>query len=604
MELKSVKRSEVEEKYTWDLSSLCKNEDEFYKGLNEVEKEIDLFVKKYKGNLKTKETVNEMIDEYEEIVTKANRLSSYATLQISVDRGNPDYQELTTKSSNVFSKLSEEFSFVDSELVELDEYLLKEIESMNKKNKGMIHDILRNKKIYLGSEVERVLSALSRTFDGPFSTYSSAKHADLRFDDFEVNGKKYPLSLVLFENYYEGLKDSEVRRQAFRSFSDQLKKYENTMASTFSERVNNEKIISKLRGFDSVIDYLLYTQEVSIDMYNRQIDIIMEKLSPVIRKYISLVKKVNNLDKVTYADLKIALDSNYNETITIEEAKDKLIQGLKILGDDYTDIVSRAFEERWIDFPINDGKSNGAFCASPYGSHSFILNSWTGSLEDLFVLGHELGHAGHFTLAGRAQNFTNTRPSLYFIEAPSTTNELIIANDMLSWSDEPRFKRFVYSSIISRTYYHNMVTHLIEAHFQREVYKRVDKGESISAQVLNKLFRETLEKFWGQDVELTEGAELTWMRQLHYYKGLYPYTYSAGLTIGTQVSQRIVNEGQGAVIDWLETLKLGGTEDSINLAKRAGIDITTDKPLQDTISYISYVVDEIERLTEEIDNKN
>lgn len=600
--MKSLKRSEVEEKYTWDLSDLCESPEAFKRELKELEEEIFSFRDKYKGKLTNVETVDEMFGEYEALTQKVTRLYGYANLNISVERGNPAFQEMMSLGSNLSSIYSEELSFVNADLIELDEEVLKEIGEKSDRNKGIIRQVLRSKKEYLGKEVEQALSALDKVFGNPYETYSSAKHADLTFEPFEVDGKEYPLSLVLFENYYEGLHDTKVRRAAFESFSKQLRKYQNTFASTLEGRINGEKALSKLRGYDSVIDYLLYKQEVSREMYNRQIDIIMEKFAPVVRKFVGLIKRVNNLDKLTYADLKIALDPEFNETITIEEARDKLVTGLGILGPDYVDMVKRAFDERWIDFPVNDGKSNGAFCFSPYGVHSYILNSWTGSLEDLFVLGHELGHAGHFMYANNNNSISNTRTSMYFIEAPSTTNELIIANDMITWKEDPAFKRFVYSSMISRTYYHNMVTHLLEAHFQREVYNRIDRGEGINSHVLNELFMETLKEFWGDTVELTEGAELTWMRQLHYYRGLYPYTYSAGLTVGTQVARRIVREGDKAVQDWIETLSAGGTKDSVELAKMAGVDITTNEALLDTIQYLSDIVDEIEKITDEMEN--
>ena len=157
------------------------------------------------------------------------------------------------------------------------------------------------------------------------------------------------------------------------------------------------------------------------------------------------------------------------------------------------------------------------------------------------------------------------------------------------------------SSIISRTYYHNFVTHLLEAAYQREVYKHVDNYETVTAELLNEIKRGVIEKFWGDDVEITEGAELTWMRQPHYYMGLYPYTYSAGLTIATEMSQRILNEGQPAVDDWLKVLKTGGKETPVDLAKMAGIDITTDAPLNNTIKYVGALVDELEALTKEIE---
>ena len=219
-------------------------------------------------------------------------------------------------------------------------------------------------------------------------------------------------------------------------------------------------------------------------------------------------------------------------------------------------MLESAYDYRWIDFAQNKGKDTGAYCASPYITHSYVFISWTGKMAETFVLAHELGHAGHFTLAQNHQNLLESEASMYFVEAPSTMNEMLMANYLFNSSNNPRFKRWVIGSILSRTYYHNMVTHLLEAAYQREVYRRVDNGESLTAPLLNEIMLNTYKAFFGDTVEMTDGVELTWMRQPHYYMGLYSYTYSAGLTIGTVVSQCIKNEGQPAVDRWLKRYKL------------------------------------------------
>ena len=175
-----------------------------------------------------------------------------------------------------------------------------------------------------------------------------------------------------------------------------------------------------------------------------------------------------------------------------------------------------------------------------------------------------------------------------------------MTNYLLKTSDDKRFRRWVLSAMVSNTYYHNFVTHLLEAAYQREVYKIVDAGGSVQVDTLSKLMKETLQKFWGDDVELTEGAELTWMRQPHYYMGLYSYTYSAGLTIATQVCKRIEKEGKVAVEDWKKVLAAGSTKTPVELAAMAGIDITTDQPLLDTIETIGAMIDEICELSKEL----
>lgn len=424
---------------------------------------------------------------------------------------------------------------------------------------------------------------------------------DLSFEDFEVNGKKYPLSYVSFEGDWEAETDTEIRRAAFDSFSKQIKNYQHTTAKTYDMKLQIEKTTSDLRGYDNIFDYLLFDQEVDQSLYNRQIDLITSELAPHMRKYAKLLQNVHGLDKMTFADLKIPLDPSYEPKITIEESKKYMNDALAIMGDDYLDMVNRSFDERWIDFAQNTGKSTGAFCSSPYGSHPYILISWSSRMNEVFVLAHELGHAGHFYNAHKKQNVFNSRPSLYFIEAPSTMNEMLMANHLLENSDDPKFKRWVISSIVARTYYHNFVTHLLEAAYQRKVYERVNAGENVNAGILNEIKRGVLEEFWGDAVEITPGAELTWMRQPHYYMGLYPYTYSAGLTISTQVSKRILSEGESAVTDWLEVLQAGGTKTPVELAQMAGVDVTTEQPLRDTIAYIGELVDELIKLTEEIE---
>ncbi|MEG0381064.1 MAG: M3 family metallopeptidase, partial [Kurthia sp.] len=361
-----------------------------------------------------------------------------------------------------------------------------------------------------------------------------------------------------------------------------------------------EKTKSDLRGYPTIFDSLLQSQEVDRTLYDRQIDLIMNELAPHMRRYAKLLQKTHQLDQMTFADLKISLDPSFEPNITIEESRKYMKEGLAVMGEDYGEMLDRSFDERWIDFAQNAGKSTGAFCSSPYGVHPYILISWTSRMNEVFVLAHELGHAGHFYLSNDAQNIFNARPSLYFIEAPSTMNEMLMANHLLKNSTDPRFKRWVISTIISRTYYHNFVTHLLEAAYQRKVYEIIDAGGNVNAPKLNELKREVLEQFWGDTVQVNEGAELTWMRQPHYYMGLYPYTYSAGLTISTQVSQRILNGDENAVADWIDVLKAGGTKSPVELAKMAGVDITTEKPLRDTIAFIGDMITQLEQLTEEL----
>lgn len=593
-------RSDVPKDETWDITELFSSDEAFYQVLDETLEAAKAFNKQYTERLNHAEMIEVALNAYSDILIQLDRMANYAELNLSVDTANEQAQTLSAKFSTSYGKIASELSFVVSEIIELSDTTLDELIKTSQYPHFLTK--IKAKKAYkLSPEVEKVLASLSPTFDGAFDLYGTTKTLDIDFESFEHNNQNYPLDYATFENEYEDNPDRGFRETSFKYFSDALRKYQHTTAATYNLQVQQEKIEADLRGYESVIDYLLQDQEVTRDMFDRQIDVIMSDLAPIMQKYAKLIKRVHGLDVMGFEDLKVSIDPNYEPEISIEDSKQYIYGALDVLGQDYLKMVEAAYEERWIDFAQNKGKDTGAYCASPYASHSYVFISWTGKMTETFVLAHELGHAGHFTLAQKHQNYLESEASMYFVEAPSTMNEMLMSNYLFKNSDDPKFKRWVIGSIISRTYYHNMVTHLLEAAYQREVYTKVDNGESLTAPVLNQIMLDVYSQFFGDSVKLTEGTELTWMRQPHYYMGLYSYTYSAGLTIGTVMSQRIQTEGQPAVDAWLETLKAGGSKSPIELADIAGIDIRTDAPLKSTIGYIGKLVDELEMLTDEIE---
>ena len=594
-------RKDIPEELTWDLSKIYATEEDMFRDAERMEKQAQEIVEKYKGRLNTPENIEACVTEYKQVYELMTLTGNYCDLAVSVDYYNSYNQERLGKISRLSAKLQSSLSFIKSEILEQDEETIKRAIDISNGNKYFLKDVLRDKPHTLHPEAERVISALSQSiYSAPYEIYNITKLADIKFDPFTAKGKEYPLGYTLFEDDYEYEPDTCVRRAAFDAFSKKIREYQNVTAAAYNTNVQTEKTMATLRGFDSVFDYLLFEQKVSRELYDRQIDLITEKLAPHMRKYAKLIQKVHGLDKMTFADLKLPVDPGYAPEVTIEASREYIEKGLSVLGEDYVDMVHTAYEERWVDFAQNKGKSTGGFCASPYGKNSFILMTWNNKMSDVFTLAHELGHAGHFKSCNSTQTIFDTDVSCYFVEAPSTMNELLMAHYLLKTSDDKRFRRWVLACMIGNTYYHNFVTHLMEAAYQREVYKLVDAGSSVQADTLSNIMRETLQKFWGDAVEINEGAELTWMRQPHYYMGLYSYTYSAGLTVATQMCKRIEKEGDGAIGDWKKVLAAGGTLAPVELAALAGIDITTDAPLLDTIETIGAMIDEICELTEEL----
>lgn len=591
--MKILKRKEVPESLKWDLTRLYNNDREFLNSLKKTSEKIDKFYKNYKGKLKSEAYLLEALEAYEKILEEISSLTNYSELKLSVDMTDEDAQKISGKYENFGSSYLYKLNFFESEIIDLDEKVIKNLIEKNTTYKRYLEKLLEKKAYTLSLDEEELISKLNISLDGPYGTYEVCKLSDMDFDDFEVDGKTYKNSYGNYENLYCYSKNTEIRRKSYNSFYDELKKYKNTTASVYINHVKTEKQLASIRGYDSVFDYLLFDQEVTKEMYFKQINLFMDEFSPIIRKYLATVKKYYKLDKMTFADIKLKIEKD--NKFTIENAKEEICDALKIMGEDYLERAKSAFTDRWVDYANNVGKSTGGFCASPYRKGSYILMTFAEVLSSGFTLSHEIGHGVHFSFAQEFNKILEEEPSLYMIEAPSTMNELIFANSMIEKAKTKEEKLFIYSALVGDTYFHNCVTHLLEAAFQREIYLILDRGEDLTENILEEKFGQILERFFGDSIEIDNCAKLTWMRQPHYYMGLYSYVYSASLSIATQVFLKI-KEDRTYAKKWIKVLKSGGSKTLRETLAIVGINIDDTSFIENAISYVDELVKEMEGL--------
>jgi oligoendopeptidase F len=596
---KRLTRSEVPEELTWDLVDLFPSDEAWKAELDVIDKAIAQF-DRFKGTLHTgSKALLECLEANEQLSMRMIKAMIYAHLKQSADGTDPINQENSAKVAAMQTKRLAELSFINAEIIDLEDGIVEKFlqeELGLEAFKKSLAELLESKKHRLSPETEEVLAALGEVQEAPYQIYQMLKLADMDFEPIaDAEGNELSVSFALFENRYEFSPDTEVRRKAYQSFVSTLKKYTNTMAATYATEVKKQVTLARLRGYESVTHMLLEPQQVSLDMYNNQIDIIYRELAPHMRRFAELKKKVLGLDKMMFCDLKAPLDADFNPSTTFEEASQLILDSLKVMGPEYSEIIERGFKERWVDQADNVGKSTGAFCSSPYGAHPYILVTWQDNMRGCFTLAHEFGHAGHFYLANKNQRIMNVRPSMYFVEAPSTMNEMLLGQHLLAkYKDDEQMRRWVILQLLG-TYYHNFVTHLLEAEYQRRVYALAEEGSALTAKTLTEVTGAVLSEFWGDTVEIDEGASLTWMRQPHYYMGLYPYTYSAGLTVSTAVAQMIQEEGQPVVDRWLDVLRAGGTMKPLELIKHAGLDMSKPEPIRKAVEYVGSLITELEK---------
>lgn len=594
---KRLTRGDVPSELTWDLSHIFPDEGEWQKEFTAVGAQLAQ-MESFSARLKEGPAVIlESLRFFEVLIKRFIRVISYASLRLAGDGTDSANQVAMGRAAGLGAQFETLVASLRSELLALPEGQLESYlrdEQDFKEYARFLQQIIEEKPHILSRETEMSLASISEVLDSPYMVYERSKSSDIGFESVsDSKGQSLPMSFSLYEEDYEISPDTTLRRNAFASFAEGLKAYENTYGALWGTEVKKNVVLARLRRYPSATHMLLREQEVSIEAYHTLHDVILKELAPHMRRYARLRKKVLGLDKLLYCDIEAPLDPDFAPASSRQKAEEIILAGLSVLGTEYTDIISTAFKERWLDLADNIGKSTGAFCATVPEVHPFILSTWTDNLRTTFTLAHELGHAGHGVLTERNQNFFNSSYSKYFVEAPSTINELLVAEQIRAQGGEPRMLCWLNMQLL-QTYHHNFVRHLIEGELQRRTYALAEQDQPITAAILGKVQGEILEEFWGGEVEIDEGARLTWMRQPHYYMGLYPYSYSAGLTIATAAAKAIRDEGQPAVERWLQVLKAGSSKTPIELAKMAGVDMTDAGVIRKAVDYVGQLVDGVE----------
>ncbi|MGE5560968.1 MAG: oligoendopeptidase F [Chloroflexota bacterium] len=593
---KRMLRSEVPLEQTWRIEDIFPSLTEFDAELAAVERDIPS-VAQYRGKLgEGAATFLACLEANEALERRLAKVGTYAFLRISADGSASENQMASGRVASLRAKVAAATAFIRSESLALpagtlERYLSEEpgLASFRR----LVERMIEEKPHMLSQETEVALASLGEVLGAPATIYERARSTDMTFRPVRDGaGNELPMSFPVYEEGYERSSDTTLRRNAFRSFTDGLKAYQNTFAATFATEVKKNIVTAKLRGYKDATDMLLARQEVPREVYNSLHDIILGELAPHMRRYVELRKRVLGLDKILYCDIEAPLDPDYSPSISFAEAADLILGGVKVMGPDYTEINRRALEDRWVDWSDNVGKVSGCFTASVWGVHPYILVTWANTGRNVFFLAHEIGHAVHGVYTQRHQRPSNGRASMFFIEAPSTINEILVAQHLLSETIDVRRRRWLIMQMLG-TYYHNFVRHLIEGELQRRIYVIAEQGQTITASTLSRVQGEILAEFWGDLVEIDDGARLTWMRQSHYYSGLYPYSYSAGLTCGTAVAQDIREQGQPAIDRWIRVLEAGGTKKPLELMAMAGVDMTKPDPIRKAVNYVGTLIDEV-----------
>ena len=355
MTQKLKQRNEVPVSETWDLRDLFENDAAYEDAILALVSRSEAFHKQYATTIRDVSSIESVLDALSELTIEIDRVANYSHLQLSVESTDPEKQRLNALFNQNYGKIASQLTFVESELLQLDTHVLQNAMQTSKYD-YYLKRLLKRQPHQLHPEAEKVLAEMIAALNVPYDLYEVTKTLDIDFGQFEVNGKLYNMDYTTFEGIYEDDPDTDLRRQSFKHFSDTLRKYQHTTAAVYQAHVQNEKLEANLRGYTSVIDFLLEDQDVSADMYHRQIDIIMSDLAPIMRKYARLLKEVHQLDTMKYEDLKISIDPDYEPQISIQDSEQYIYNALSVLGEDYLKMTKKRIKNAGLIFLKIKGK--------------------------------------------------------------------------------------------------------------------------------------------------------------------------------------------------------------------------------------------------------
>ena len=594
---KQRERKEIEEKYKWDLTTIFKTDEEFLNKLEEVTNEIEKY-KNFKGKiLDSADTLFEYLSFDDELTRKLYKLYYYAHLNIDSDTTNTKYQEFKGKIDNLFTKYSEETSFVNSEMYKKPFSLIKKYLEENQKLKKYqfnLEQFYRYENHKLTEEQEKILSTLSNSLDISNEAYEALTDSDMKFGaikdeagkDIELTESNY--GIFLHSN------DRNVRKNAFERIYETYSNFKNTISTTFKGNVEYLTSMAKLRNFNSSLEASLFSDSVTPEIYNNLIDTVSKNMD-VIYKYFDLKKEILNLDELHLYDIYVELIKKSDKNYTFLEAKDTVINALSILGEDYISNIKRAFDERWIDVYNNVGKRGGAYSSGFYDTNPFVLLNFEGKLNDVSTLAHELGHSMHTYYSCKNNTYNNSSYKIFVAEVASTVNEMLLNHYLLENSNDKNEKLYILNNMLE-LFRATIYRQVIFAEFERDMHALKEKGEILTNELLSNEYYKLNLKYFGENVVVDDLIRYEWMRVPHFYYNFYVYKYAIGLSCACYIVDGIVNKKENALENYLKFLTLGGSDTPVNELKVAGIDVTKSEVIESAIKKFDETIEEFKKL--------
>lgn len=599
-ENKVVDRSQIEEKYKWDLTKMYASDDAWQQELSALDALIEK-LPAYAGKLtQSAQVLREYLDAQEVVERKMSTLYCYASLRRSEDTRDQQAQIMVSKAQSKMVKLGALLSFVEPEILSMtqEQYQSFLNDPALQDYRFTLEDLWRSKAHTLTELEEKLLAGMGEIASAPGDIADMLQDADMVFDPVETEDGQ---TLEVTGSNYILLQSSpnrEIRRKAFKNYYKGFKQHINTFTATYSASVKADVFEASTRHYESARAMSMAGENIPGTVYDSLVETVHRYL-PAMYRYVELRKKILGIDELHYYDVYAPLMGELDLSYTYEQAQEMVKKAVAPLGEAYGKIVQKAFDERWIDVMPNTGKSGGAFSYGTYDSAPYLMTNFTGTIDSVSTIAHEMGHSLHSYLSNQTQPAHYANYTLFVAEVASTVNENLMIEQLLAQDITPQMRLYLLNQYLEN-FKGTVYRQTMFAEFEKIAHEQIEKGEALSAEYLSDLYADLVKQYFGPSLVMDEEVRYEWARIPHFYRCFYVYKYATGYSSAVALSEAILRDGDKAVKPYLEFLSMGGSCYPLDSLKHAGVDLSTPAPVEAALQKFEKIVEEAEKVYEQL----
>ena len=586
-------RKETPKAYKWDLTAYYKDDKEWEKDYLKIIKEFEN-IKSYEGKVtKSANMLYQTLEEYFAYESRLTKLFVYASLRHDEALEDADASMLYNKIYKTYNDFCAASSFIEPEIIKEETSKVEKLLETKKLNKYKFYvtNILREKEHMLSSSEEKLIAKLTSTNHTFKNVNMTLLNSTLDYG--EVKSEKETRKITN-SNYHIIMEstDRNIRRDAYEKLTSKIAEFKNIFAENLVSNMKNTSSMAEIRKFPSTLDSLLFSSNIPKSVVDSLYKIINKNLN-VYQKYLKLIKSSLGLKELAYYDLNAQILAD-EMSFSIEDAQYLIGEATKIYGEEYHDIIEKAFEEKWVDYCSYKGKASGAYCTSCYGAHPVVLTNFFGKFGDVSAVAHELGHAVNFYLSQQANNKHDYNNDIFVAEVASLTNEIILSNYVIEHSRNKNLKLIALYNLINLIQ-NNLFDACLEGELENKAYALIDNGETIDAEYLSSTIYDIRSKYYKDVVNLDDKSKYSWIRREHYFYPFYLFKYATGVSAAIMIATKIINNEDDMKNKYISFLKMGDTDYPVELLKKIGIDMTKEEVYENAVNFFSNLIDEFDK---------